>query len=216
VALLALSSTVASWGSTLQVGAISLDVDGGWTLKAPSESRGRGIEPGTGRILGEWVRDDGSANLNVAVLPSRVEIHPAHLQSYRRTILQAACSARPDGSEFRLEEIGMAEVSGLPAYRLRCTTSFGGVEVKQVQLLVSARETYVVTFSTGGPAGADKVVDLDGLARTIHVDARSRGLRDMPEWFCGGLLGALAGMAVASRVLRRRTRAATQAAPGGC
>ena len=181
----------------------SLAVPEGWTLIESTRQAGATLPRGAQKIIAVWVWKEGEevlGNLNLGVRHGYLEVAPARLADARREISSAMEAER---ACFRVEDLRVIDLGGFPAYRLEATWEAGKTKLRQLQVAVSGRRTFVLTLTAPEDVYRARKTDFDRVLRTLRLEDRAGLLDEMPAWFCGGALGLLAGLAAAARAVGR-------------
>lgn len=196
-ALLLASGSLA--GAEVRVEGLRLRLPEGWERAAGDGAAlpaGEREEP----LRGPWVAPDRSANVSVTVRPGYTEIGRPRLRSARREVEDALRRLAGPGGEVRtLASFECAEVGGAPAFRAECTLEREGVRVVQIQYILSARNTYVVTFTGAGPDPVELSEEAERVARAIRLEEKPDLAETAPPGACCACLVALAALSAAAR-----------------
>jgi hypothetical protein len=105
---------------------------------------------------------------------------------------------------FQVEGLTVAPVDGLLAYRLQASLELEGRRVRELQYIVSGRETFLLTFSSLAGSFDEDVRAFEQVISSVRVLDRPGIAQRMPAELCCGLLGAVAGLG--SALKRKRSR----------
>lgn len=177
------------------LGGISLVPPVGWRQQ-DSESFLRHQVRGLSRrakaleILGHWVDEASRAHLSLGVSNQYTRISASKLEQARAIVEEEVAGIRGI-QRFRVDDIRIAEVDGLPAYRIRSHLEMTNTAVEQLQYVVAAARTYVLTFSSPIESYPEYEPLFADVVASVRLAERPSVLQTAPVWLWGAIVGSL-------------------------